>query len=136
MITNANITLYNKVTGQDSPEYIMTHIYDVNWQDEKQAKVGDKGLNTADSTNVFIPYSSIDVCKKKYVKPKLYQSYEDKSLVFTFQKGDILVLGIVNDDIKTDIEIKDKYDDVMTITSIQDQHNGSYRMNHFEIGVI
>ena len=115
MITNSNMTIYNKV----GTKWYRTHIFDVAWQDAKHANVGQEGLETADSTKVFIPESSAS----SYMKPKAFKAKEDKSEHFTIQKGDLVVKGICPFEFteeNREAKLREDYDDVMMVTSIMD----------------
>lgn len=129
MITNSNMTIYNKVGNK----WYQKHIFDVAWQDAKHANISQDGLETADSTKVFIPESSAAA----YIKPVAFKSEEDKSVFFTLQKGDLVVKGIcpfVFTETDREAKLREDYDDVMMITSIMDNLDGL--IPHFELEVV
>lgn len=133
MITNADMTLYNKVDSADGPLYYRTHLYGVNWQDVKKSVSGSNGLVTEDRSEIFVP-AEIDT-EKSYVKPVAYKA-ADKTAAYTFAKGDVIVRGIVNFEITSakDSNLKvlqNSFDDVMTITSVATLDHGS--LQHFEL---
>ena len=143
MITNSDITLYNCYidTSTGKQVYKRTYIYGVNWQGENIKTLSDKGLNSADNINIYIPKNSVVIENdKKYVKPKKYLNSDDISNYFTFRGGDIIVKGITDFEIdpldKTkNIKALEKLeDDVITIYSIIDYDYCSESMKHWKIG--
>lgn len=143
MITNSDITIYNKCYDEETQSYSKykrTYIKGVNIQIDKAVSVGDKGLNTADNVSVYIPFTA-DFSNKKYIKPKEYDrlSDKDKEYYFTIGKGDIIVKGIIDFDItgrdkNTIKHLNNLYDDVYTITNISTNDFGSLSMQHWEVG--
>jgi hypothetical protein len=134
MITNADITLYNKyydrTLGHDA--YLRSYIFNVNWQGARAVTVNDKGLITADFTEVFIyPPTWGD---KNYMKPKEWAKSEEKELFFTLNAGDIIVKGIIDYAIAaaSTKELINSFDDVLTIVSVVDLSETS--LPHWEIG--
>ena len=137
MITNADITVYNKVEFRDEITYYRTYIEQVNWQNVTRAVVGSNGIDADKglfgSTVIFIPRSSIDECVKEYKKPKAFMSEADKSAFFTFEEGTVIVRGTCTYDLNAGTlkDLKAKYDDVLTVLVVDTADNGSYDMQHF-----
>lgn len=135
MITNADITLYNKyydrILGYDV--YKRSYLYGVNWQGARAVTVGDKGVLTADFTEIFINKDTV-IVDKTYLKPKAWAKLNDKSDHFTLNAGDIIVKGIIDYEIPTSStkELINSYDDVLTILSVVDLSETS--LPHWEIG--
>lgn len=123
MFNNDNITLFNAYSEDGLVKYKRTYIYGVDWQDKQSVTVTDKGLLSADSVKIFIPYES-DFEGKQYMKPKAF-NLGDKDMSFTFNNGDIVARGILDFDItgikpNTVKYLEEQYDDVVKIISIMD----------------
>lgn len=124
MFNKDNITIYNKYYDKDSDtyKYAITYLYGVDWQDKQAVAVTDKGLFSADSIRLFIPFNII-AKGKKYIKPKAYSRLLDKSKHFTFNMDDKIVKGIVDFELtgikpNTIATLENYYDDVINIISI------------------
>jgi len=137
MITNADMTIYNKYYDRvlEKDVYCRTYLYGINWQGSRAVTVSDKGLLTADITEVLIDR---DVTTDKiYLKPKAWARSDQKDQYFTLNAGDIIVKGIVDFDL-TGVKpnnldgLKNAYDDVFTIISVVDLTDAS--LPHWEIG--
>ena len=139
MITNSDLTIYNKYLNKETErtEYIRTHIYGVNFQVKTMVAVADKGLNSANIATIFIPMNAY-FSNKKYIKPKAFKniSPSDKGDFFTFEEGDIIVKGICDFELssKNLNELKNNFDDVYSLISIETNENGSEHMHHWKIG--
>ena len=137
MITNADMTIYNQLPGEDGAVYYRTHLRGVNWQDSKQVVVVANGFATKNVTQVFVPF---DVeTEKEYCKLMEYRS-ADKDKHFTLDNGDIAVRGIVEFDLtgepRKDFKaLKHTHNDVMIITSVVTCDIGSREMQHWELEV-
>lgn len=140
MITNSDLTIYNKYINinTEKVEYIKTYIYGVNFQVENLVAVTDKGLNGANIATFFIPMNS-DFSGKSYKKPIQFNRSLDKSDIFTLKEGDIVVKGICSfefsDGKPSEINVlKNNYDDVYSIISVETNEYGSEHMKHWKIG--
>lgn len=135
MTTNADITVYNATIDRDDgvSSYRATHITGVNWQQELKVTVGDKGLNSANIINIYIPFNS-STDNKTYVKPSEYDRQTDKDQIFTFKSGDIIVKGVCNDEIKNLNSFRQSHDDVVTVISVDTLDNGSSSLQHWKVG--
>lgn len=113
MITNADITIYNKkiIKGQDKAEYNPVHIRGVHWYTDIKTEITEKGLVTANVFKIRIPVDA-DTGGKKYVDPETYAKLADVSESWTIENGDIFVRGIVSDDIVKASDILQKYKDI------------------------
>ncbi len=130
MKTNCDVTLYNKINGEN---YQRTEIYGVQWENRKAVNVIQSGLTAADQAVIYIPFSS----KSGYEKPKDWQGLIDKAGKWTLQNGDYIAKGIVMDEISstfTITKLKAKYDDVLAISSIDTQDYGSAALQHWQLG--
>ena len=141
MMTNADITVYNRQFDkvQDKYIYLRTYLKGVNWQDSKGIRIAESGVVSDDRTRIFIPLD-VDAEDKQYKKPKTYKRMDDKSLFYTLDNEDIVVKGIIDFDLtgrpgENVSSLQAKYDDVMVITKVIDDRYGSRTIQHFELEV-
>lgn len=141
MMTNADITVYNRQFDkvQDKYIYLRTYLKGVNWQDSKGIRIAESGVVSDDRTRIFIPLD-VDAEDKQYKKPKTYKRMDDKSLFYTLDNEDIVVKGIIDFDLTGNpgenvSSLQAKYDDVMVITKVIDNRYGSRTIQHFELEV-
>lgn len=129
MTTNAKMSVYNKYTTQEKNVIFKKHLIDnVFWDDSKGINL-KMGYENADEVNIFIPKNQNDM--SGYVKPKKYKGLYN---TWTLNNGDFIVKGDTEE--KEVLSIKElviKYDDVFTITLVDDKDFGSENMQHFEI---
>jgi hypothetical protein len=146
MKTNSSLTLYNKISGTET--YQRTVIPAVEWENRKAYNGLKSGALASNTARVFISFS---LCAN-YLKPKAWQALSSKTGKFTIQEGDVIVKGTVTDEIHAAVaeitgpplvpavpaftvtSLKEKYDDVLVITSVDTMDMGSLAMQHFEIG--
>ena len=143
MITNSDLTIYNVSYNRDTKliEYNRTYLYGVNWQGENKISVGDKGLNSADSVSILIPFDVSVENNKTYISPNVYKdlSKAEKKNYFTLSNKDIIVKGIIDFNLTSvkpnNLEyLSNLYDDVLTIISVITCDIGSSYMHHWEVG--
>jgi hypothetical protein len=118
MITNADMTLYQRHGDKDGETYVRSFIPGVNWQEKKHAAMVANGLVTEDTSNVFVPFSS-----SGSVIPR---------------NGDYAVRGQVSEEITEIFRIKSllqKYPDAGKVISVTKNDNGSRRNRHYELEV-
>ena len=136
MRTNANLTVYNKYIDPTtrSEKYQRVGIVGVAWENRKAANVRSTGgLAAADQARVFIPLAR----GTNFLKPKAWQALTTKTGKWTLQVGDLIVKGLVSDEIQTGFtvtQLKAKYDDVLVITSVDTMDAGSPGMQHWNLG--
>jgi hypothetical protein len=114
--TNSDCTLYNKSVINGVEAWTRTQIRDVFWEDRKAVTVQRSGLLEADSVAIYIPFT----CG-----------------VFSFKPGDILVRGLVTDEISaafTITALKKKYPDIVSIRSVDRMDYGGRHLQHWQIG--
>ncbi|WP_338631523.1 DUF6751 family protein [Clostridium baratii] len=137
------VTLFNKVINPetDRAEYFRTYIYNADWQGELITNVNDKGFISADKITCFIPFSSSTEGGKKYVEPRVFNrmTVSERERVFTFNKNDIIVKGMIDFEITNENghRVKDLFNDYIEsgiIVSIIPHDYGSESMRHWEIG--
>lgn len=129
MTTNTKMTVYNKYTNENKSVIFKKHLIDnVFWDDSKAVNL-NTGYENADDVNIFIPKSQNDM--SNYVSPKKYNGEVKK---WTLNVGDFIVKGECKEDVVYGIkELINKYDDVFTITLVDNKDFGSPNMHHFEI---
>jgi hypothetical protein len=128
MKTNTNMCVFNKFTDKNKNIVFKKHLIDhVFWDDSKAINL-NRGYDNADDVNVFIPKDQNNM--SSYVDPKQYNSLNK----WTLQVGDFIVKGNVKEKEVSGIkELTTKYDNVFTISLVDDKDFGSSSMHHFEI---
>jgi hypothetical protein len=118
MKTNADLTLYmggvNPVTRTE--EWTRVQVRAVFWEDRKAANVLRSGNLEADRVAVYIPLARGPLA---------------------IHVGDVLVKGLVEDEITESFTISDlkrKYADVVTIRSVDTMNYGSQALQHWQVG--
>lgn len=129
MTTNTSMSVYNKYTDEEKNVIFKKHLIDnVFWDDSKGIN-RNLGYENADDVNVFIPKSQNDM--NGYVEPKKYKGLSN---TWTLENGDFIVKGNTSENEVLSIrELVQKYDNVFTISLVDDKDFGSENMHHFEI---
>ena len=129
MKTNTSMSVFNKYTDEEKNVIFTKHLIDnVFWDDSKGIN-RNLGYENADDVNVFIPKNQNDM--SGYVEPKKYKGLNN---TWTLENGDFIVKGNVEESSVTSIkELVKKYDNVFTISLVDDKDFGSANMQHFEI---
>lgn len=135
MITNADLTIFNKYYDptSKSEKYQRTQIVGVVWENRKAANVIKSGLISADQVAIYIPFAR----GANYLQPITWQALSNKTGKWTLQIGDFVVKGLVNDSIGSSFTISDlkaKYNDVLSIKSVDTMDRGSIHMRHWQLG--
>jgi hypothetical protein len=144
METNSNLTIYNRYIDATtrSEKYQRVQIIAVMWENRKASNVLATGGNmAADSVSVYIPRQR----GANYLAPKAWQALTSKTGKWTLQIGDVIVRGLVSDEIHDAVvsppsaaftltDLKAKYDDVLTIRSVDLMDAGSYSLQHWQLG--
>jgi hypothetical protein len=129
MLTNSDITIYNKYRVASVDTYQRTTVVDVAWEQRHARSKQDSD----DLATVFIPMLSA----RNYLKPKEWQALSNKSGRWTLQVGDVIVKGLVDDELTaifTLTNLKNAYDDVLVVSSVDTRDYGSPSMQHFQVG--
>lgn len=130
MQTETDCTVYNKYLVGRVDTFQRVEIEGVHWE-QRHAVRGD--LNSPDVALVFIPFARGD----DYLKPREWQALSDKSDNWTLQIGDVIVKGLVTDELVagtfTLSNLKAAYDDVLVIASVDTRDFGSSAMQHWEL---
>lgn len=132
MLTNANITIYNRKKINRSEVWVRNNLLGVNFHGEAEVIVGDKDLKAADKYIIRIPDSVVS--DKKFVDNRTYKALAAEELYnyYTIQKGDIIVKGLVKEDITSPSQLSDKHD-VLTVLSVTDNRRGSAYTSHIKV---
>lgn len=135
MKTNADLTLYNKYVdpATRSEKYQRTVIHEVLWENRKAANVIKSGLMEADQASIYIPFQR-GACFLSHTE---WQALTSKTGWWTLQVGDFVVRGVVTDEITSSFTItglKAKYNDVLSIKSVDTMDYGSQALRHWQIG--
>ena len=129
MYTNADITVYNKTAVNRETVYVRAIVKGVFWSNSEGALRVKTGLETSDKTRIFIPLSA--EFSKPFAEVKAFLKAPQSFM--TFNSGDLVVKGIVDDKIKTQKELESRYDNVREITSVDVKNYGSETMRHMEL---
>lgn len=128
MLSNTNITIYNywynpKVKRK---EYLRTIIEDVYWHAEQKVSVVEKGLVSADLHKIRIPEKANVLNQKCYVDSIIFQRMgpEQAKSYWTVNNGDLIVKGIVNEDIEKMYDLMQRYSVVAKVVSFSDNRIG------------
>jgi hypothetical protein len=116
MKTNTHLTLYSRSVSSGLESWTRSVVRDVHWENRKAANVISSGLLEADKVNVYIPTQGRTV---------------------TIKAGDVIVEGIVTDEIDTEYTITDlkaDYADVVVVKSVDRCDYGSAHMHNLMIG--
>ena len=147
MYTPHTVTIYNVSENPDTLwlEYNITILRGVFLDRHEAANIEKSGLRDADAATLFIPFSvqAVDAttgAKKKYISPKAYRQLEDTSGYWTLEGGGMssgadsfFVKGEVVNTIGY-AKMREMYDDVYDITTIDIRDFGSEDMQHFQVG--
>lgn len=129
MTTNTNMSVYNKYTDEEKNVIFKKHLIDnVFWDDSKGINI-NAGYEKADDVNVFIPKNQNNM--NGYVEPKKYKGLNG---TWTLENGDFIVKGNTSENEVLSLkELVQRYDNVFTISLVDDKDFGSKNMQHFEI---
>ena len=144
MKTNTGMTVYNKYIDATTrtERYQRTQISAVMWENRKAANVLKSGNIAADQAAIYIPFS----LGANYISPAAWLKLSTKTGKWTLKEGDVIVKGLVTDEITvasvgpppvaafTVSDLAAKYDDVLTIRSVDTMDMGSISMQHWQVG--
>ena len=141
MITNADITLYNKYYDEDDKcaKYKRSYLFGVNYRSSYGTTTSSKSINNNDENIIYIPFSVYSE-DKEYIKPKAYEKLIDseKDNYFTLNDGDIIVKEIVDFELTAEKgsnlkALNEFYDDVSTVSNVITYDFGSDYMKHWKV---
>jgi len=139
MRTNADITVFNKfidITSTPPVEsYWSRQIEGVAWENRKGSnKIATGGNVSIEQATIYIPVVDNDI---DYLDFREWSQESVKSKFWTLGIGDIIVRGKVPDEIGAGFSVSDlkrKYADVLTITTVDLMDNGSRSLHHWKVG--
>ena len=131
-LCNDTITVFNRKLDVENgwDVYIPTVISGVSWYGAVVTNVGDKGLNAAHQYTLRIPVDA-DFGGKTYVDPKTYKGETIVAGLFTFENGDKIVKGQV-DETLTPAQLEETYHDCITILGVTDNRRAP-NAPHFKV---
>lgn len=138
MRTNADLTLYNKYVASNKERFQRTELRGVMWENRKGRNLVASGGNVAaDQAAIYIPMTL-----EGFLAPREWQAFEGESgdeeaLPWTLQVGDLVVKGLVEDEITPEFsvsQLKAKYNDVLQVTSVDTMDAGSPSIQHWQVG--
>lgn len=147
MYTPHTVTIYNVGEDPDTlqQEYNITFLRGVFLDRREAANIEKSGLRDADVATLFIPFSvdavdAVTGARKQYISPKAYRQLEDTSNYWTLEGGG-LASGADSFFIKGEVvnytgyaQMREMYDDVYDITTIDTRDFGSPDMQHWQVG--
>lgn len=128
MLTNCDMTIFNRYVENRETKYQRSHVIGVHWEDTKGANILKSGLESADASQIYIPFEH----GKNYLPPKGWKKNREGH--FTLQEEDVVVKGIIEDEFTSVKDLEKKYDSVRMITTVDTRDYGSYRLRHWEVG--
>lgn len=93
MITNADVTVYNRISG-DASNYDTWHrtvLHGVHVYVDHKTALSDNGLNSAEVYKIRIPADIVEA--DQYLPPEEYAELENPAEYWTIQNDDHIVLG-------------------------------------------
>ena len=132
MITNADITIYNQKSNPVTKltEYVRTQIRNVHWYTDQKTSVDQSGVHSADIYKIRVPEESVTY--RKFLDHSEWKQSEDTDGYWTIQNDDLVVRGLVDDDIRQASDLLNKYPYVARVNSFSDNRRGNNP--HFRIG--
>ena len=132
MITNADITIYNRKYDKDVRLDIWqrTVIKGAHFYVDNKVSVGDGGLRSAAVYKIRIPEDA--ECERTYLPEDEYIKAADTSDYWTIQEDDIVVHGICEIEIERPAILKELHKRYCKITSWSDNRFGG--LPHWRIG--
>lgn len=129
MTTNTKMSIFNRYVQPLTKQVTFKkHVVDNVFWDNDHNVTQDKGYDKRNSVQVFVPKNQNDL--SDYVEPKQF----DNQTNWTINTGDIIVKGEVEETLIYKIsELSSKYENVFTITFVDNKDYGSSEMHHFEI---
>jgi hypothetical protein len=108
------------------------------WEDSRAANIVDTGLANADRVNIFIWFCA-DAQGKQYISPKRFAALppDQAAEYWTLQTGeDRVIKGVAEEEIPpyTINDVVKRYDDIVTVSSVDRLDYGSAHTRHWEVG--
>lgn len=142
MITNADITVFNKVLGTDRRDvYVPTYFYGVSWYGAHNGSLQNKALSGGSRYVVRIPITATVSGNKQYILADDFDDLPDneKSSYWTIQTGCVVAKGIVQ--LEAGVESLDENEVMMlpneqfNVTTYADNTiRGTAKTKHWRLG--
>lgn len=132
MVTNTDLTIYNKVIDPATRNEVLSRAYipAALYTETHGANILTSGMETADSAKIYITFDGIARASKQGVDPK---HFTDPLTQFTLTRGAIVVKGNKGE-YSTVKQLEQENDHVHMITTVDIHDYGSKPLQHFEIG--
>ncbi len=147
MYTPHAVTIYNVSENPDTLklEYNVTFLRGVFLDRRQAANIEKSGLRDADAATLFIPFTveavdAVTGAPKQYIGPKAYRQLEDVSGYWTLEGGGMSSgedSFFINGEVLNYngyAKMRELYDDVFDITTIDTRDFGSPDMQHWQVG--
>lgn len=132
MITNADITIYNRKANPETKkmEYCRTILRNVHWHTDQKVTV-DKGLQSADMYKIRVPVRNRE---EPYLTPEEYAAlpFGGHAGFWTTENGDLFVKGATDQDIDKPSDLEGRHLIVGKVQSHSDNRRGG--QPHIRIG--
>lgn len=130
MTTNTPITIYNKYFDliTQSDRWQRHVIYETFWESHRSVNF-NKGMSNNSKCKIYIPSDANYFTD--YIDPIAFRSNHINH--WTIQNGDLVVRGIITDEIVRQSDLERKYDDVCVVSYVAKNDYGSSNMHHFEV---
>lgn len=121
MLTNASVTVYNTIDTGKEKIYVKTHLHSVSLRGAASSSYSNGNVSDNDSFVLRIPLPAN--AGKQYIEPESYKLLTSTEF-FTVRKGDYVVRGIVDDEIKAPSELVKRYgSNVFRVTAVSDNRS-------------
>jgi len=138
MRTNTAITFYNRfVDPATRSELFQRSVISQCYFESLHAARYLQG-GTLIMANVATVYIPMMANIGNYLHPVDWLALSNKVGKFTFSEGDLVVQGVVTDELSADFtptDLKARYPDVYSILSVDDQTMGSRSLWHWQVGL-
>lgn len=122
------ITIYSRWKKGRDEAWIRTVVLNASWYGGQAVTVSDSGLNTADKYTVRVLANRME----DYVTPDEWRALEaPPDGMWTARAGDLIVKGVVDDEITADVQITGKHTNCFVVTAAFDNRRGA--LQHLKI---
>lgn len=127
MLTNADLTIYNRKLNPETRQYewCRTELENIYWYTDQKVQIlaDSKGLSSADLIKIRIPTAGR---AKQYLPAEEYAALpiSEQPAYWTVENGDLFVKGIVTDEIKKESDLQNKHYVIGKVLSHSDNRFG------------
>lgn len=134
MVTNADITIFNRRVGESREDVLIPTIIKGVSLYAKKDTTGSNYVDDSHSATIRIP-ANADCSGKQYIDAKQYEKLTDWSRYWTLQADDIIVRGQIKETGLTQTDLTKGYDDVFLISGYSDNRSrGTKNSHHWRVG--